>query len=69
MLDSDLLIARPTLTSESLLARTLEFIGRSAESPSDIWRRLTDNYVVDLDAVAALIPCSEPEPHWLAARD
>ncbi len=69
MLDSDLLIARPTLTSERLLARTLEFIGRSAESPSDIWRRLTESYVVDLDAVAALLPSSEPEPIWLSARD
>lgn len=69
MLDSDLPIARPTLTSESLLARALEFIGRSADSPCEIWRRLTDSYVVDLDEVAALMPNAEPEPIWLAARD
>lgn len=69
MLDSDLPIARPTLTSENLLARTLEFLGRGADSPSEIWRRLTDSYVVDLDEVAALMPRAEPEPIWLAARE
>lgn len=69
MLDSDLLIARPTLTSGSLLARTLELIGRSVDSPTEIWRRLTESYVVDLDDVAELMPCAEPEPIWLSARD
>jgi len=69
MLNADPLTPRPTLTHPSLLAVALERLGQSTSAPADVWRRLTDNYVVDLDAVAALLPGSAPEPLWLPARD
>lgn len=68
MLNADPLTPRPTLTHPSLLAVALERLGQSAASPADVWRRLTDSYVVDLDAVAALLPGAAPEPVWLPAR-
>ncbi|GJE54718.1 MULTISPECIES: hypothetical protein [Methylobacterium] len=69
MLDTDLFTPRPTLTSPNLLARALHAFGQNAPSQAEIWDRLTQNFTVDLDAVAALMPRSEPEPAWLKARD
>ncbi|GJD70995.1 hypothetical protein [Methylobacterium gnaphalii] len=69
MLDNDLFTPRPTLTSPSLLARALNALGQNAPSQAEIWDRLTRNFAVDLDAVASLMPRSEPEPAWLKARD
>lgn len=69
MLETDLPTPRPTLTSPSLLARVLERIGQGTSSHQDVWRRLTETYAVDLDAVAALMPRAEPEPVWLTVRD
>ena len=46
----------------------VERFGQGAGSSAEVWRRLTESYAVDLDAVAALLPCAEPEPLWLTAR-
>ncbi len=69
MLKTDLFTPRPTLTQPNLLARTLDALGRGVASKDEIWRRLTEAYTVDLDAVAALLPQNEPEPVWLRVRD
>ena len=69
MLDTDLLTQRPTLTQPTQLAHVLERIGHGAASSADLWRRLTENFTVDLDAVATLLPRAEPEPVWLRVRD
>ena len=68
MLSADLVTPRPSLTHPGLLARVVERLGQGAGSSADVWRQLTENYAVDLDAVAALLPCAEPEPLWLTAR-
>ncbi|GJE25985.1 hypothetical protein [Methylobacterium organophilum] len=68
MLNADPLTPRPTLTNPNLLASTLEALGRTAATSSEVWHRLTESYIVDLDAVAALLPSCEPEPLWLNAR-
>ncbi|WP_375182368.1 hypothetical protein [Sphingomonas adhaesiva] len=68
MLNADLVTPRPSLTHPGLLARVVERLGQGASSSADVWRQLTENYAVDLDAVAALLPCAEPEPLWLTAR-
>lgn len=59
---------RQTLTNPNLLANALHRIGTEAASTTEIWRRLTEHYIVDLDAVAALLPRAEPEPIWLQSR-
>ncbi|WP_457106024.1 hypothetical protein [Methylobacterium sp. P5_C11] len=69
MLNADPLLQRPKLVSAALLVRALDSLKPRATSPFEMWRLLTDQYVVDLDAVAALLPANEPETHWLAARD
>ncbi len=69
MLNADPLIARPTLTGLQVLAAALGRIGQEAVSPAEVWRKLTETYVVDLDAVASLLPRAEPEPLWLNARE
>lgn len=69
MLHADPLLARPTLVHAGLLAHAVDGLKAKAASPADMWRLLTDNYTVDLDAVAALMPVAEPEPVWLPARD
>ena len=65
MLDADPTVARPTLTGLQGLAAALARIGQDTASPGEVWRRLTESYVVDLDAVASILPRSEPEPAWL----
>ncbi|MCJ2084099.1 hypothetical protein [Methylobacterium sp. J-090] len=69
MPNTDPVITRPTLTNPSLLASALHRIGTEAASTAEIWRRLTEHYIVDLDAVAALLPRAEPEPLWLTSRN
>ncbi|HEX8416637.1 MAG TPA: hypothetical protein VF641_03450 [Methylobacterium sp.] len=69
MLNADPHFTRPTLTSPNLLASALGQLAGCAQSTGDVWRLLTENYTVDLDAVAMLLPREEPEPIWLPARD
>jgi hypothetical protein len=59
MLDADLFVARPTLTSPGPLLTALYRFGAEASSTADLWHQLTENYIVDLDAVAALLPRAE----------
>ena len=40
----------------------------SVSSTAEMWRLLTERFVVDLDAVASLLPSDEPETFWLPAR-
>ncbi len=68
MLNADTPTPRPSLTHPGLLARVVERLGQGAGSSTEVWRRLTETYAVDLDAVAALLPCAQPEPLWLTAR-
>lgn len=68
MLNADPLHARPTLVHAGLLARALDGLRASAATPGEMWQALTENYIVDLDAVAALLPAEEPEPVWLPTR-
>ncbi len=69
MLNADPLVARPTLLNATLLARALDGMRPKVRSSAEMWRLLTEQYVVDLDAVAALLPADEPDTMWLAARD
>ncbi len=69
MLNADPLLQRPKLVSAALLARALDGLRPTVSSPVEMWQMLTDRYVVDLDAVAALLPAGEPETRWLPARD
>ena len=69
MLNADPLLQRPKLLNTALVARALANLKPRAESPAEMWRMLTDHYVVDLDAVATLLPAGEPETRWLPARD
>ncbi len=69
MLNADLFIPRPTLTAPSQLAKALEALRRDGASKADVWRTLTERFTVDLDAVATLMPASDPEPIWLQSRD
>ncbi|KQP54912.1 hypothetical protein ASG40_11185 [Methylobacterium sp. Leaf399] len=68
MLNPDLTHARPVLTATSVLATALGDIAGLAQTKADVWRLLTERYVVDLDAVAALLPRDLPEPVWLSPR-
>lgn len=69
MSNSDSFTPRQTLTNPGLLASALHRIGTEAASTAEVWSRLTEHYIVDLDAVAALLPRAEPEPLWLQGRD
>ncbi len=69
MLHADPLLQRPALVHPGILARALDHLMPAARSRAEVWQLLTQHYTVDLDAVAALLPTEEPEPHWLAARD
>ena len=69
MLNADPLLTRPKLVNATLLARALDGLRPTARSSTEMWRLLTEQYVVDLDAVAALLPLEDSETTWLAARD
>ncbi|MBY0260099.1 hypothetical protein [Methylobacterium sp.] len=68
MLHSDPLQPRPTLVNPNHLASAVDQLGHHAASQAEVWHLLTQNFIVDLDAVAVLLPRSEPEPHWLPTR-
>lgn len=68
MLISDPLITRPKLTTATVIHTALSDLAPHASSPADIWRLLTERYVVDLDTVAMVLPPSRPEPVWLNPR-
>jgi hypothetical protein len=68
MLNADPYLPRPTLLNPHHIASAVDQLGHQAASPSEVWRLLTDRFTVDLDAVAAVLPRSEPEPHWLQTR-
>lgn len=59
---------RPHLVSANSVVHALTELKPSAASTSEIWRLLTDRFVVDLDTVAKLLPTAEPETRWLPAR-
>ncbi|KQP42541.1 hypothetical protein ASF49_01435 [Methylobacterium sp. Leaf104] len=68
MPNADPFLPRPTLLSPHHIASAVDRLGAQGASPSEVWRLLTDHFTVDLDAVAAVLPRSEPEPHWLQTR-
>ncbi|KQQ48598.1 hypothetical protein ASF58_04800 [Methylobacterium sp. Leaf125] len=68
MLNVDPYVPRPTLLSPHHIASAVDQLNPQAASPSEVWRLLTEQFTVDLDAVAAILPRSEPEPHWLQVR-
>lgn len=68
MPNAETLLPRPTLLNPGHLADAVEQLTHHAGSRTDVWRLLTEHFAVDLDAVAALLPCSAPEPHWLPTR-
>lgn len=61
-------ILRPVLTNTSGVATALTELKQKAGSTAEMWRLLTERFVVDLDAVASLLPSEEPETFWLPAR-
>lgn len=61
-------ITRRTLTTATVIQTALGDLTPQASSPADIWRLLTERYVVDLDAVATVLPAARPEPVWLSPR-
>ncbi|MBX9930059.1 MAG: hypothetical protein K2Y56_00715 [Methylobacterium sp.] len=68
MLNADPLLTRPTLTNAAVINTALGELAAQARSTGDIWRLLTDRYVVDLDAAAMVLPSDQPEPVWLSPR-
>jgi hypothetical protein len=68
MLHADPLLQRPAIVHPGTLARALDHLIPAARSRSEVWQMLTERYTVDLDAVAALLPADDPEPHWLSTR-
>jgi len=68
MLNADPLQARPKLLNATLVARALDSLRPQVSSSAEMWQALTNHYVVDLDAVAALLPAVEPETEWLPSR-
>lgn len=68
MRDGDLFTPRPRLTGQNLPVRAVEAVGRGTTSLAEVQRRPTERFAVDLDAVAALMPCREAEPIRLETR-
>ena len=62
-------IVRPILLNTSGVANAVnELRQQKASSTAEMWRLLTERFVVDLDAAASLLPSVEPETQWLPAR-
>lgn len=59
---------RPHLVSANSVVHALSELKPAASSTSEVWRLLTERFVVDLDTVAKLLPTAEPETVWLPAR-
>ncbi len=61
-------VFRPVLTNATGVASAMNELRQKAGSTAEMWRLLTERFVVDLDAVATLLPTEEPETRWLPAR-
>ena len=61
-------VLRPVLTNTTGVASAVSEVRQKAGSTAEMWRLLTERFVVDLDAVAAPVPTEEPETRWLPAR-
>ena len=62
-------VVRPVLLNTSGVASAMkELRQQKASSTAEMWRLLTERFVVDLDAAASLLPSVEPETQWLPAR-
>ncbi|MCJ2025380.1 hypothetical protein [Methylobacterium sp. J-067] len=61
-------VLRPVLVNTSGVANAVSELRQKAGSTAEMWRLLTERFVVDLDAVATLLPSEEPETQWLPAR-
>ncbi len=61
-------VRRPFLVNTTGVASAMSELRQKAGSTAEMWRLLTERFVVDLDAVATLLPSEEPETQWLPAR-
>ncbi|WP_342164238.1 hypothetical protein [Methylobacterium sp. SD21] len=61
-------VLRPVLVNTTGVASAMSELRQKAGSTAEMWRLLTERFVVDLDAVATLLPSEEPETQWLPAR-
>jgi len=61
-------VRRPVLVNTTGVASAMSELRQKAGSTAEMWRLLTERFVVDLDAVAILLPSEEPETQWLPAR-
>ncbi|MET0369431.1 MAG: hypothetical protein ABW058_14805 [Methylobacterium sp.] len=61
-------VRRPVLVNTTGVASAMSELRQKAGSTAEMWRLLTERFVVDLDAVATLLPSEEPETQWLPAR-
>ncbi len=68
MPNTDPRILRPLLVNPHGVADAVKELKPKASSTAEMWRMLTERFVVDLDAVASLLPSDEPETFWLPAR-
>ena len=68
MLNTDPCNPRPHLVSSNSLAHAVTELRAKTGSAGEVWRLLTERFVVDLDAAAKLLPKEEPETVWLPAR-
>jgi hypothetical protein len=68
MPNTDPRILRPLLVNSSGVANAVQELKPKVSSTAEMWRLLTERFVVDLDAVASLLPSDEPETFWLPAR-
>lgn len=62
-------VLRPVLVNTIGVATAMNELRQKAGSTAEMWRLLTERFVVDLDAVAALLPSEEPETQWLPTRN
>lgn len=61
-------VLRPVLVNTTGVASAVNELRQKAGSTAEMWRLLTERFVVDLDAAATLLPTEEPETRWLPAR-
>jgi hypothetical protein len=68
MPNTDPRVLRPLLIHAPGVVRALNELKPKVASTTEMWRELTERFVVDLDTVATLLPSEEPETVWLPAR-
>ncbi|GJE39228.1 hypothetical protein [Methylobacterium persicinum] len=68
MPNTDPRVVKPVLVNPTGVAHALGELKQKAGTTAEMWRLLTERFVVDLDAVATLLPSEEPETVWLPAR-